>query len=201
MKKSLLISSVCALALSAFAHAGSITVYTDRASFEAAMDTLTLVDTSANVGKTTSQLSAETPGATFTGPSTFVRSDGLIVNGAGFYPTNPHVGMNFDVPVFGVGATANAFDGGRIQIFSGLNGTGQLLGEAAYGNPSGTMYGGIISDMPILSVVFTCDFNFDLKCGLIDPQFGQASFQQPVPVPAAAPLMVAGLGLMASRRK
>lgn len=187
--------------MTAAAHAGSITTYTDRASFEAAMDTLTLVDTSENIGKTTAQLSAETPGATFTGPDSFVRSDGLIVNGAGFFPNDPHVGMNFDVPVFGVGATANAFDGGRIQIFSGLNGTGTLLGEAAYGNPSGTMYGGIISDMPILSVIFTCDFNFDLACGLIDPQFGQVSVQQPVPVPAAAPLMMAGLAAVSRFRR
>lgn len=187
-------------------HAAVMT-YTDQTAFEAALsEGHTTIDTSAHVGKTTAQLSALYDGAAFFGAESYVRSDGLIVNGLGFFgAVTPHVGLNFESGVTGVGAWANAFDGGRIQIFSGLNGTGTLLGEAAYGHPGGVMFGGITSTDLILSAIFTCDFNYDLACGLIDPTFGNITLSDTgvseVPLPAAAWVFLAGLGAIGAARR
>ncbi len=53
-------------------------------------------------------------------------------------------------------------------------------------------------------MIFTCDFNFDLICGVIDPVFGTIAGAPAVPLPA--PLAAAGsafliLGAVARRRK
>ncbi len=191
------------------AQAGVIT-YSDQTAFQNALtDGFTVIDTSANVGDTTEQLSIETAGAEFFGPSSYVRSDGLILNGQFFLgAATPSLGINFDGGVAGVGAWANAYDGGRIQIYSGLNGTGTLLGEVGYGSPSGVMFGGITSTDLIYSAIFTCDFNYDLACGLIDPTFGAVTVADTggaseVPLPAALWLFIAGAGALgaAGRRK
>lgn len=189
--------------MSGAAYANTVTAYDNEALFQAAIGGATVIDTSANIGDTTEQLSIETPGATFFGPSSFVRFDALIPNGQGFFgPTTPHIGLNFDVPVLGVGAFSNAFDGGRIQAYSGLNGGGDFLGEVNFGSAGNVVqFGGITVNVGIMSVIFTCDFNFDLACGVIDPQFGGTpSVSNPVPVPAALPLFLAGLAGLGLRR-
>lgn len=186
----------------------AVTTFTDQTSFDSSLDApATVVDTSANIGLTTAQLSAAYAGITFFGAASFVRSDALILNGQGFFgPATPHVGINFETNINAVSVFTNAFDGGRIQAYSGANGTGTLLGEAAFGTPSGSnLFGGLITDEYIGSVIFTCDFNFDLKCGLNDPAFGVASSflaSAPVPLPAAGWLFLTGIaGIAASRRR
>lgn len=203
-----LLSIVAAGVMTATSAQAATVAFTSLTDFNAALDSAaTVIDTSANVGKTTSQLSDDTPGVTFFGPSSFVRSDGLIVNGQFFHgATTPHVGMNFNTAVNAVSVFTNAFDGGRILIYSGANGTGDLLGEAAFGTPSASnLFGGIIADRLIGSVIFTCDFNFDLACGLIDPSFGLASSflaSDAVPLPAGAWLFLTGAaGIAAARRR
>ncbi len=189
------------------AEAAVVTTFGDQAAFVAALDGgSTLVDVSASIGANLVQLSAITPGATFFGPNTSVRSDALIPHGQGFFgTTNQHVGLNFETTVNGVGVTSNLFDGGRIQAYSGLNGTGTLLGEHGFGgNTVASLFGGLITDQPILSVVYTCDFNFDLACGVIDPVFGlstSALSSDPVPLPAGAFLFMAGLGALGVARR
>ena len=95
--------------------------------------------------------------------------------------------MNFDIAINGAGVTSNAIDGGRIQLYSGLNGTGLLIEEANFGGGASARFGGVITTSLAQSVIFTCDFNFDLQCGLRDIVFGTAN---PVPLPA-------GIGLFA----
>jgi len=169
--------------------------FTDEAAFQSALvGGFTVISTAApsEVGKTTAQLSAETAGATFFGAPSEVRFDGLLPHGAGLSPVNPHIGINFDAGVTGVGVTSNLNDGGTIQIFSGLDGTGLLLGEAPFGgNSIGALFGGITSMQEIRSVIFTCEFDGDRICGLVDPTFGLVN---PVPLPAAAWFMLTGLG-------
>ena len=149
------------------------TTYSNRTAFENALTRgFTVIDTSENLGQTVEQLSESFNGVTFFGAPSMVRNDGLLLNGTGFFgATTPHVGMNFDGAVHGVGVTSNAIDGGVISIYSGPNGTGDLLGSYGFGEQADGLFGGIISTEVIGSVVFSCDYNGDLKCGLIDPIF------------------------------
>ena len=197
MSKSLVF--LVALLLSAVSQAATVQ-YTSEAAFQAALvNGFTVIDTSIggpNIGKTTAQLSAETAGAEFFGPSSFVRSDGLIPNGTGGIGGN--LGLNFDPGVTGVGVTSNLGDGGRIQIFDGPDGTGNLIDEVQFGIGAGwpSLFGGITSTQEIRSAIFTCEFDSDIFCGLIDPTFGNI-----IPVPAAAWLFMSALCLLGWIRK
>lgn len=184
----------------------AVVTYTDQASFEAAAtEGVTVIGTSESIGKTTGQLSAETPGAEFFGPSSYVRSDGALLNGQYFLgAATPSLGLNFAGGANSVGvSTHNIDDGGRILAYSGLNGTGTLLGEADFGGSS--IFGGLRSTDLIMSVLFTCEFNYDLACGLNDPVFSAFAEVSPseVPLPAAAWLFIVGAGAIgaAKRRK
>lgn len=165
--------------------------FDNQGDFQNALDSFTLIDTSAFIGQTTFNISPTVPNGTFFGPDALVRSDDLILNGAGFHgSTTPHVGLNFDLAVNGAGVTSNAIDGGRIQIYSGPNGTGTLIEEASFGGGLTARFGGLITTSFAHSVVFTCDFNSDLKCGLRDIVFGTVS---PVPLPAGVGLFIVAL--------
>jgi hypothetical protein len=90
--------------------------------------------------------------------------DRLIINGTGS-STAGDIIIDFINPVDGVGAWSNDGDGGLIRAFSGPGLSGTLLGEA---NMLAGSFGGLISTDPIRSVEITCDFNFDLTCGVFD---------------------------------
>ncbi|WP_425101650.1 hypothetical protein [Tropicibacter sp. S64] len=203
-----------ALTLSGLSGAGNAAVTTYygnsfQPGFASMMDLgYGIVDVSTyTTGTTTTTISATFSNVDFFDlPNSYVRNDDLIPNGAGvFGATNPHVGLNFLDGVNGVGVFANTFDGGRILIYDGFDGTGSLLGEAAYGSAAGNAafnFGAITSDTLIKSAVFTCEFNSDLACGVIDPQWGTGSaFISAVPLPASGLLLGAGFGLLAMRRR
>ncbi|MEM6972200.1 MAG: VPLPA-CTERM sorting domain-containing protein [Pseudomonadota bacterium] len=197
------IAAAAAAALTSTAPAeAAIITFTDQSAFETALDdSFTLIDTSANVGVTTAALSTATPNATFFGPSSSVRSDGVLLNGAFFDSANPSISLNFDTAVNGVGALTFTIDGGEVIAFSGLNATGIEVGRVDYGKSAG--FGGLISDTPILSVVFTCTQDGDLACSLVDPQFGTttAFVTAQVPLPPGAWLLLGGVGLMTALRR
>lgn len=202
-----LLAAVFGAVLTLSGAQASVVSYTSVSAFQSVLDaSLTIIDTSANIGKTTAQLSTQTPGAEFFGYSSYVRNDALILNGFGFSGdvNNAHVGLNFAAGVSGVGVSTNPADGGRILAYSGLNGTGALLGMANFGTPAGAqLFGGLVSSTLIKSAIFTCDFNFDLKCGLFNPMFGRTSVTSAVPVPAALPLLFSALaffGFLGRRR-
>ena len=94
--------------------------------------------------------------------------DRLIINGASS-STGGNIIIDLIDPVDGVGAWSNLGDGGRIRAFSGPGLSGTFLGEA---DMLSGAFGGLISTDPIRSVEITCDFNFDLICGVIDIQHG-----------------------------
>ncbi|MEM6372793.1 MAG: hypothetical protein AAF727_08460 [Pseudomonadota bacterium] len=180
------------------AHAAT---FTDQTAFETALDSFTLIDTSDYIGDAVADIPlGDLGGATFFGAPSTVRSDDLILNGSGFFgASTPHVGLSFSTRVTGVGVTSNAIDGGRIQLWSGANGTGTLLGEGSFGGGASAQFGGLIIGEAAGSVVFTCDFNSDLKCGLRDIVFG--STPAPVPLPAGLPLLLGALGLLGWMRR
>lgn len=168
-----------------YTHAAE-TTFTNQVDFEAALpESFKLIDLE-------SQLSANNVndfdltgfGATFFGPNATIRSgdngqtegdhDRIILNGAGFNPNFPSIGLNFSQDFDGVGAFSNFIDGGRIRLFSEINGQGDLIGEVGFGggNAGGGNFGGITTDQSFQSAVITCEFNSDLKCGVFDIQFG-----------------------------
>jgi len=124
--------------------------------------------------------------------------DRLIINGAGS-STGGNIIVDLIDPVDGVGAWSNDGDGGRIRAFSGPGLSGAFLGEADILAGS---FGGLISTDPIRSVEITCDFNFDLICGVFDIQHGTKLAPVPVSplVGAALFLGLAALGISALRR-
>jgi|GEM_PF-2046760 len=195
-----------AITMSSTAQAVTTTYYgnASQPTFQSLMDiSFGIVDVSTYpTGTTTATISAGIADANFfSAPNSYVRSDDLIPNGPTFLGAeHPHVGLNFLSGVNGVGVYANTFDGGKIQVFDGYDGTGNLLGEAAYGNAGGNAafnFGAITSNVLIRSVIFTCEFNGDLACGVIDPQWGTGtsfSSVSDVPLPAAAWLLLAGIG-------
>ncbi|MEM7081458.1 MAG: thrombospondin type 3 repeat-containing protein [Pseudomonadota bacterium] len=165
-----------ALWLIALALPANAQVFDDESLFLAALTNSTIIDTSNFIGNTTFGISPAVAGADFFGPDAEVRSDDLILNGSGFHGlSTPHVGLNFSPAVNAVGVTSNPVDGGRIQLYSGPNGTGTLLSETDFGGTNSFQFTGVITTSDIGSVVFTCDFNQDLACGLRDPMFGTAS--------------------------
>lgn len=180
--------------------------FTDRSNFISELDTWTEVDTSSFAGLTTLNPSVSFTAGSFFGPDAYIRTGaeaGLIENGVGFYgTTNPHVGINFVGIVNAVGVSSNPRDGGTILLYSGLDGTGSVVGSVGFGHPGGAGpdFGGIVMAGSAKSAVFTCDFDFDLKCGLYDPIFGYKQVAQ-IPVPASSVLLVGGLGLLIGARR
>lgn len=179
------------------------TTYTNQSAFQAALDdSFTLIDTSENGGASTETLSAATPNATFFGPQSSVRGyDGVLLNGQFFLgEATPSLGLTFDTPVNGVGALTFTIDGGQVIAFAGPDGTGAEVGRVDYGKGGG--FGGLISDMAIRSVIFTCTQDGDLACSLVDPQFGTtSSVTANVPLPASGLLLLGGFGLAAMLRR
>jgi hypothetical protein len=101
--------------------------------------------------------------------------------------------------VNGIGAFSNNIDFGRIRAFSEPNLQGTFLGQVQFGPGS---FGGLISDVLIQSVQFTCDFNADLRCGVYDIQFGTvANDVSAVPEPASLFLLGTGAAAMIAKRK
>ncbi len=96
--------------------------------------------------------------------------DRLILNGSG---SGGEITFNLLQPVQGVGAWTNVADGGNVQAFSEPDLGGVMLGAAPFGMISD--FGGLITDQPIQSVRITCEFDFDLRCGVYDIQFGPLS--------------------------
>jgi hypothetical protein len=97
--------------------------------------------------------------------------DRLIINGAGS-SAGGNLAIDLVDPVDGFGARSNLGDGGRVRAFSEPGLAGVFLGEA---DMSAGGFGGLISDMPIRSVEVTCDFDFDLICGVYDLQYGKVA--------------------------
>ncbi len=166
----ILTTTLIAVLISVYAQAD---VFENQGDFEAELDSVTLIDTSQYIGITTFQISPLIPGATFFGPDALVRNDDLILNGQGFHGVaTPSVGINFSVPVTAVGVTSNAIDGGAIELYSGPDGTGTLLSATPFGGGNLESFTGVTGVALVGSVVFTCEFDADLRCGLRDPVFG-----------------------------
>lgn len=183
----------------------SASTFTDRNSFYAALSSHTVINTSNYIGKYVDQIDPDFPGVSFFGPRSYVRSDDLLLNGQGFWGSStPHVGLNFANPIQGAGVTTNAYDGGDVILYSGLNGTGQELGRADFGDGL-VLFGGVVISGNARSAVFTCDFNYDLACGLRDIAFGTVASTTPqVPLPAAGGLLAvatAALGVFRKRNR
>jgi hypothetical protein len=123
--------------------------------------------------------------------------DRLIINGTGS-TTAGNLVVDLVETVHGVAARSNDGDGGEIRAFSQPALGGTLIGVASL--PSGG-FGGLISTDPIRSVEITCDFNFDLTCGVYDIQFGNPEAPVPVPAIATTALLIglASLGVIALR--
>jgi len=122
--------------------------------------------------------------------------DRLIANGTG---NGGVLALNFVDAVNGIGAFSNNIDFGRIRAFSEPNLQGTFLGQVQFGPGS---FGGLISDVLIQSVQFTCDFNADLRCGVYDIQFGTvANDVSAVPEPASLFLLGTGAAAMIAKRK
>jgi len=95
--------------------------------------------------------------------------DRLILNGIGF---DGNIAFDIRSPANGIGAWSNFIDGGTIKAYDGRGLTGNLLGVA---NLNGGSFGGLISDSSVIrSAQITCDFNYDLKCGVFDIQHGSS---------------------------
>lgn len=124
--------------------------------------------------------------------------DWLILNGQFFNGAAvPAIAFNFTTPVNGVGVISNFGDGGQIQLYSGANLTGTLLGQVQYGPGA---FAGLTSTLSAGSVRFTCDFNADLACGAYDVQFGTFA-QAPggaVPEPLTWTMMILGFAATGS---
>ncbi|MEF8734075.1 MAG: hypothetical protein V5B40_19815 [Candidatus Accumulibacter meliphilus] len=101
--------------------------------------------------------------------------DRLILNGNGW---NGNIVFDFIAPISGVGAWSNFIDGGVIRAYDSPGLMGNLIGFA---DLNGGSFGGLISSIPVLSVEVTCDFNYDLKCGVFDIQFDRAVSSVPTP--------------------
>jgi hypothetical protein len=208
--KSIITLALAALAFAAAPATAITTTYTSQASFQAALTgnfTLINFDAAPLNGFASGYRVDDTgPAAAFLGLGIdFINfnaqvvggqafqlptagRDRIVLNGSGFGGT---IATNFTTPVNGVGALSNIGDGGRVRIFSGANLGGTFLGEFGF---SGTSFGGITSDQTIGSAEFTCDFNFDLSCGVYDVQFGTTA----VPEPNSWVMLIAGFGLIGS---
>lgn len=136
--------------------------------------------------------------------------DRLVLNGSTFNgAATPFIAFDFATGVNGVGAWANFGDGGRIRIYSDVGLTGTLLGETTFGKYAAgaqDLFGGITSTTAIRSVQFTCDYNGDAACGVLDLQFGRFASAEVgvVPEPSAWALMIAGFagaGALLRRRR
>ena len=197
MKLRMLLLSFILLVVSPRYSNAAIMTYTDQSDFAAdAPNDFKLIDLEVQPTITSvNSLDLTGFGVTFFGPNALIAGsqngqtegdhDRLIANGSGFHGlSTPHIGLNFSQDFDGVGAWSNFIDGGRIQLFSELNGGGILLGEAPFGggNSSGGNFGGIITSQDFKSAIITCDFNFDLRCGVFDIQFGSAIKTIPEPL-------------------
>lgn len=124
--------------------------------------------------------------------------DRLIINGVGS-STGGDLAIDLVDPVAGFGARSNINDGGRVRVFSGPGLSGTFLGEAAIGSGG---FGGLISTQPIRSIEVTCDFDFDLICGVYDLQHGTQAAPVPIDPRVGVVLLfgLAGVGLVMVRR-
>lgn len=121
--------------------------------------------------------------------------DRLLLNGFRTPDPADDVAFDFVTAQNGIGIWSNALDGGTISAFSDIGLGGVLVGTASVGSGG---FGGLVSMDLIRSVRISCDFDSDFRCGLYDLQFGAnpPGGPDPVPAPAALPLLVSGLGLM-----
>jgi hypothetical protein len=211
-----IIVSMCTAFVAMTAPVGAATVtYTDESAFQAALSgnfTLANLDVAPfSAGPVAAHDAAFlslgvdvlTPTQILDGQSNYIPKPGRdrrlrYGTGSGF---SADFAFNFTNPQNGIGVLPtvanNVGDGGHIRIYSGLNLTGVLLGEADLGVLTGS-FGGIITDQGIRSVQITCEFDSDLDCSLYDLQFGTTPLPPTLPMLATA---LAGLGAIGWWRK
>lgn len=222
--KSLFITAVFALSLTAPAGA-AVTLYTTQGSFQSALTgSFTLVNLDAaplNAFASGYRVDDAGPAAAFAAlgidfvsfnprvlagqnGQTPTNRDRLIENGAN---NGGLITINLLTPANGIGGLSNILsdgDGGFIRAFSGANLGGTFLGSVAFGRNAALAgaengFGGLISTDLIGSVQFTCDHNGDLRCGVYDIQHGTVAAGNVVPEPGVWALMILGFGFVGWR--
>lgn len=212
----------CLVALATPAAMAAFTEFTSQAPFEAALDgsfTLLNLDASPfdsiagnfNVASGAGGTAFGSLGVTFSGFDADVIGgqafqietagrDRLIANGNGF---GGEIVLNFGSVIDGIAGLSNNIDGGTITAFSEINATGMELGSVEFGRQATSAgFGGLVSDISIRSVRFSCEVNSDLRCGVYDIQFGTVASGTgnpggpTTPVSEPASLAILGLGAL-----